>query len=631
MSRDRTDFELAEAQRLAPGSRIADSSEWATNRYELLELIGRGGMGEVDLLRDHRIGRDIARKRMRTRDASVLDITRFLREATLQGQLEHPAIVPVYDLARGEEGPYFTMKRIRGVTLEAILSGAVTAKEREESGELWSTRALLGAFVQVAQAIHYAHTRGVVHRDLKPANVMLGEFGEVYVLDWGLAKSLPASGEKEAIEPPRAALQSTEAGEILGTLGYIAPEQIEAPSQVTPAADVYSLAAILFELVTGAPLHPRVNAPQLLVATLLGVDVEARVLELSKTSPTNLPPEFARLIQACVALDPKARPQEASELAQRVQQFLDGDRDLELRKALAEKHRTRAHELIQLAASPDESAQSLVHRQEAIREIGRALALDASSDSLRTLVSLLESPPEQVPPEVEAKLVVREKQKRELLSRHSLTSVLALVLVLPMVIWSGVLHWGVLLVLIGSALVNATHTRSLLNANQHIPMGSLLLGAVFIACTSLVVGPLFFAPLTAMAVLSPWMTLGARAQRGPAVAFAVLGLATPLVLAAMGVLPTPYEFIDGNLVIHPYLVAFSPLPTYALIGAASLVLVVTTARFAGAFREDVDRSTEEVELLAWHLRQLVPADMNELPRRASEPLPKRPAKPAVSP
>lgn len=631
MSRVKTDFELAETQRPAPGSRLADSSEWAANRYELLELLGRGGMGEVDLLRDHRIGRDIARKRMRTRDASVLDITRFLREATLQGQLEHPAIVPVYDLARGEEGPYFTMKRIRGVTLEAILSGAVTAKEREESGELWSTRALLGAFVQVAQAVHYAHTRGVVHRDLKPANVMLGEFGEVYVLDWGLAKSLPAPGEKEAIEPPRAALQSTEAGEILGTLGYIAPEQIEAPSQVTPAADVYSLAAILFELVTGAPLHPRVNAPQLLVATLLGVDVEARVLELSKTSPTNLPPEFARLIQACVALDPKARPQEASELAQRVQQFLDGDRDLELRKALAEKHRTRAHELIQLAASPDEAAHSLVHRQEAIREIGRALALDASSDSLRTLVSLLESPPEQVPPEVEAKLVVREKQKRELLSRHSLTSVLALVLVLPMVIWSGVLHWGVLLVLIGSALVNATHTRSLLNANQHIPMGSLLLGAVFIACTSLVVGPLFFAPLTAMAVLSPWMTLGARTQRGPAVAFAVLGLATPLVLAAMGVLPSPYEFIDGNLVIHPYLVAFSPLPTYALIGAASLVLVVTTARFAGAFREDVDRSTEEVELLAWHLRQLVPADMNELPRRASEPLPKRPAKPAVSP
>ncbi len=632
-SKTETEFALAETLRQGLGAHV-DSDTLPTTRYESLELLGRGGMGEVDLLRDHRIGRDVARKRMRTRDASVLDITRFLREATLQGQLEHPAIVPVYDLARGEEGPYFTMKRIRGVTLEAILSGelntsADSTTTTEASGESWSTRALLGAFVQVAQAIHFAHTRGVVHRDLKPANVMLGEFGEVYVLDWGLAKHLEAEGEAPSAEAPRA-FQSTEAGEILGTLGYIAPEQIEAPSHVTPAADVYSLAAILFEILAGAPLHARVSAPQLLVATLVGVDVEERVSALSKTSPIHLPPEFIRLIQACVALKPSARPQHASELAQRVQQFLDGDRDLELRKGLAEKHRARANELIRQAANPDEATKSLDHRRDAIREVGRALALDASNDSLRTLVSLLESPPEQVPPEVEAKLVARDKQKGAMLSRHITVSWLSFFVVVPLAIWCGILHWLVLLGLLAIAVFNASRIRRRLDAEQRIPTSSLLLGAVFIAGTSLVVGPLFFAPLTAMAVLAPWMTVGARPQRAVAVAFALLGLATPLLLAAVGVLPMPYEFIDGNLVIHPYLVAFNPLPTYALIIAASLALVFSTAKFAHAFRAEVDRSTEEAEFLVWHLRQLVPAHANEPARRTSEPLPKRPTKPTVT-
>lgn len=609
-------------------ARMAEPSERAPDRYELLELLGRGGMGEVDLLRDHRIGRDIARKRLHAREPSVWDVERFLREATLQGQLEHPAIAPVYDLARGAEGPFFTMKRIRGVTLEAILAeDSDQPTHLRSNGEAWSIRALLGAFVQVAQAVHYAHTRGVVHRDLKPSNVMLGEFGEVYVLDWGLAKSFVTQEDAELGE--RDGLQSTETGALVGTLGYVAPEQIDSPSAVTPAADVYALAAILFEIMTGAPLHPRINARQLLASTLLGVDVQARANALSAQSQLSLPPEFTRLIQSCVALEPEARTQHASELAQRVEQFLEGDRDLSLRLMLAEKHRANASALVRLAAKPGQSGEALLHRQDAIGEIGRALALDPSSESLRTLVSLLESPPEQTPPEVEAKLLVREKQGRTMLAQHSRVGRLALFPVLALALWSGIRSWVVLLALGAIAVFSAVGVRSPLDANARLPLSTMLLGTVFLAGASLVVGPFFFAPLVAMAILSPWMTVGSRTQRLLSVGLVLAALATPFLLAALGVFPMPYELIEGNLVIHPQLVAFTPIPTYALLVSASLAVVITTARFAGAFRDEVDRSTQEVELLTWHLRQLVPANADEPPRHASEPLPARPAKPSV--
>ena len=157
-------------------------------RYRIGDTLGVGGMGEVRRCRDRRIGREVAMKVVRSDAAGLAWMReRFLREARIQGQLEHPCIVPVYDLGMGPDGAtYFTMKRVRGATLEDVVD-ALRAGDPEAERK-WSRRRLLSAFSTVCGAVDYAHSRGVVHRDLKPGNVMLGDFGEVYLLDWGLAK-----------------------------------------------------------------------------------------------------------------------------------------------------------------------------------------------------------------------------------------------------------------------------------------------------------------------------------------------------------------------------------------------------------------------------------------------------------
>ena len=148
--------------------------------YQLGPLIGRGGMGEVVLAHDPDIGRDVALKRMKAATPELVE--RFLREARIQARLDHPAIVPVHEVGRDADGvPFFTMKRVTGTTLEKQI-------------ETEKLQRLLRAFIEVCLAIDFAHARGVVHRDLKPSNIMLGDYGEVYVLDWGVARVLDDQG-----------------------------------------------------------------------------------------------------------------------------------------------------------------------------------------------------------------------------------------------------------------------------------------------------------------------------------------------------------------------------------------------------------------------------------------------------
>src|SRR5688572_17485566 len=161
-------------------------------RYELGRQIGEGGMGTVVLCSDRAIGRRVAMKLVRgtaSGPAKLEDDARFLREARIQGQLEHPSIVPVYDVGRNDAGAaFFTMKRVGGVTLAEVI--ARLRAHDPEFVERFTLRRLLEAMGRVCLAIQFAHERGVLHRDLKPANVMLGEVGEVYVLDWGIARLL---------------------------------------------------------------------------------------------------------------------------------------------------------------------------------------------------------------------------------------------------------------------------------------------------------------------------------------------------------------------------------------------------------------------------------------------------------
>src|SRR3954468_21100192 len=276
----------------------------ALDGYAVGEVIGRGGMGEVLLAHDEVIGREIAIKRMRRADPDPEAEIRFLREAKLQARLQHPAIVPVHELGRDPDGrPYFTMKRLAGVTLHQLLGGP--------------HQRLLRAFADVCLAIEFAHEHGVIHRDIKPTNIMLGDFGEVYVLDWGVARVLDEDGSGHPSVRDIVTMEGeTQTGAVMGTPGYMAPEQALGYG-MSPAIDVYALGCVLFEILTGQPLHPR------------GASGAASAIAHPTTAPSQrcpeleIPPELDAACAAALAEDP-VRRQTARALAEQVQHYLDG-------------------------------------------------------------------------------------------------------------------------------------------------------------------------------------------------------------------------------------------------------------------------------------------------------------------
>jgi len=365
--------------------------------YAFGDTIGTGGMGEIVVAHDKRIGRDIAVKRLKKATPSEQEITRFLREARVQARLEHPAIVPVYELGRDIDGsPYFTMKRVTGATLLQVLPGEPAISQR-----------LLRAFAEVCLAIEFAHTRGFVHRDLKPGNIMLGDFGEIYVLDWGLARVV---GDSPLVTDDIESLDGSSAKEptsVLGTPGYISPEQLQSSAAVGRPSDVYALGAILFELLTKSPLHPR--ATQAAIASTLSV---ATIVSPALRVPSiAIPPELDSACSAALSLDPARRPT-ARQLGERVQAYLDGDRDLLRRKQVATEQLWQSRVALERG-----------DRAEAMRCSGRALALDPDLSGAAELVTgLMLEPPREPPPELQAALHAADEQS---VHRHAATSIIA--------------------------------------------------------------------------------------------------------------------------------------------------------------------------------------------------------------
>lgn len=231
------------------------------SRYTLTRVCGVGGIGEVWLAKDPSLKRDVALKRFRA-DREVDEDTkrRLVKEAQITGQLEHPNIVPVHELDQMEDGsPYYTMKLLRGQTLSQHIQEHHKLK-RDGQDSMLSLYELLNIFVDVCNAVAYAGARGIVHRDLKPANIMLGGFGEVLVLDWGLATLVDRSETDEEMEP--VTLQSnldpvqTLEGQIVGTPAYMAPEQAAGRiGQIDQRTDVYGLGAVLYAILLGKTPH----------------------------------------------------------------------------------------------------------------------------------------------------------------------------------------------------------------------------------------------------------------------------------------------------------------------------------------------------------------------------------------
>ncbi len=298
-------------------------------RYQLIGELARGGMGVILKGRDVDLGRDLAVKVIleEHRDHPEM-IRRFVEEAQIGGQLQHPGIVPVHEIGRFADGRlYIAMKLVKGCTLAALLED-----RKEPSAD--RTR-FLSIFEQVCQTMAYAHSRGVVHRDLKPSNVMVGSFGEVQVMDWGLAKVLEQGGvadekkamqrheEKSAIRTLRSgsAGDESQAGSVLGTPAYMAPEQARgALDTIDERADVFGLGSILCEILTGLPAYSgRSTAELYRMAERADLcDALAR-LDLCGASV-----ELVALARSCLAATAKERPRDASVVLAALTAYLAG-------------------------------------------------------------------------------------------------------------------------------------------------------------------------------------------------------------------------------------------------------------------------------------------------------------------
>jgi PAS domain S-box-containing protein len=306
------------------GQPIVDSTTGA--RYGFTRIHAAGGIGRVWLARDRHLDRDVAIKELLPQNAGhAKTVARFLREARLTGQLEHPGIVPVYELATRGGTHFYAMRFVRGRTLSAAVESYHKNRVdgRDEPLEFIE---LLTAFAAVCNAVAYAHSRGVLHRDLKGDNVILGDFGEVIVLDWGLAKVIgqPEDLETNAIQTAvNNALDAglTLQGDVVGTPAYMAPEQAEGRlKDIDQRTDIFGLGAILYEILTGQPPFVGTNTLEVLQKAVRG----------SPALPRALWPEVpAALEAACLkamARDPRQRYSSASDLAQEVQRWQEVQR-----------------------------------------------------------------------------------------------------------------------------------------------------------------------------------------------------------------------------------------------------------------------------------------------------------------
>ena len=299
-------------------------------RYEVLREHARGGMGRVLIALDKSVGREVALKELLppapAKGGSPFTphsdpnqaAARFLREARVTGRLEHPNIVPVYEIGQRPDGsPFYTMKFVKGQSLAHKLESisksglGVAEKLRQRLG-------LLDSFVDACQAVAYAHARGVIHRDIKPGNIMLGDFGETLLLDWGLAK-IHGSADIPSSDSGETDAGKTQAGAVMGTPVYMAPEQAEGDTaHVNERSDVYGLGAVLYEIVAGCPPYTGATSREIL----------SRVIKEAPRDAVSVDPlapkELAAIAARAMARSPSDRFASASELGSQVQAFRDG-------------------------------------------------------------------------------------------------------------------------------------------------------------------------------------------------------------------------------------------------------------------------------------------------------------------
>lgn len=314
----------------APGTELG-SLQLADERYQLLQTLGAGAMGEVLAAQDQNLRRKVAYKQIHSQMAVHPEVlSRFVKEAQITAQLGHPNIIPIYDLETHADGKTaYTMKLIQGKTLKDLLQAA--REDFEQTGQArpeHSLETLLGYFLKVCDAMHYAHVRGVIHRDLKPANLMIGSYGEVYVMDWGIARLISQPDEwsedlVRLIEPDQSQplFEQTQMGKILGTPRYMSPQQAAGKNETLDGrSDLFALGLILFEITC---LKPAFQASDQL--SLLKKVLKAEKEALTHRYHQPIAPELAAIIHKATARKPEARYRHVAEMADDLRRYLRGE------------------------------------------------------------------------------------------------------------------------------------------------------------------------------------------------------------------------------------------------------------------------------------------------------------------
>ena len=388
----------------------------SAERFVVEAPIGSGGMGEVFLVQDRDLKRQVAMKVLRE-DAAKARAHRiqFVAEAQTTSQLDHPGIPPVHDIGIGGDGrPYFTMKLVRGRTLGEVLHDLLL--RRRDVQHAYTLHRLVSVLERLAETCHFAHERGVIHRDLKPANVMLGDYGEVHVMDWGLARvegesdeilDLAEEAALDRIETSRTeAGLITQHGAVKGTVPYMSPEQLKADAHLDRRTDVYALGCLLYEVLTLQPAF-RHDDPDLLRKKVVG-----EVADVRQVSPRRRVPDvLAEACERAMARDRAERYGSAEDLAKALRSWLDGTSERVRRHEEAERlakegeaaalayDRAKvvlaaAHETVTEAVRDVKPWQSLaeqlalVRARERVRDVERDVAL-AFAEALRPLEAAL--------------------------------------------------------------------------------------------------------------------------------------------------------------------------------------------------------------------------------------------------
>ncbi len=292
------------------GGRAPEPFPTGEARYVPGRVLGQGGMGKVYVAKDIQFGREVAVKEMLAEHATTESMKRFLLEAVVTGNLEHPGIPAVYERGLRDGRLFYAMRKVEGRTLADTVRGARTFESRV---------ALLPALVRVAHTLGFAHARGVVHRDVKPDNIVLGDHGETVLLDWGIARvakhSLSSAGSKRAPVAPAPA--ATLDGQVMGTPAYMAPEQAAGRvDEIDARTDVFALGALLYHVLTGVAPY---DGPS--TAASLAYALEGRRDGVQKRAPET-PPALAEVLETAMAQDPADRYPNAAAFADALEAFL---------------------------------------------------------------------------------------------------------------------------------------------------------------------------------------------------------------------------------------------------------------------------------------------------------------------